>query len=135
MNPFSAKSKKMIKDMGNVELFELCETLPETQGKECILCWNQGIVYCTCGHLLRVNQSSRGVLRWTLDLLPILSYVIKKGDLMAIVMGRLKYKKTTTSAHNLRKEMQKREDLKGFTIASKKILYFVSVNSALMELK
>ena len=27
-NPFSEKSKKMIKDMGNVELFELCETIP-----------------------------------------------------------------------------------------------------------
>ena len=25
-NPFSEKSKKMIKDMGNVELFEFCET-------------------------------------------------------------------------------------------------------------
>ena len=29
-NPFSEKSKKMIQDMGNVELFELCETIPES---------------------------------------------------------------------------------------------------------
>ena len=29
-NPFSEKSKKMIKDMGNVELFELCETNPKS---------------------------------------------------------------------------------------------------------
>ena len=29
-NPFSEKSKKMIKDMGNVELFELCETIPKS---------------------------------------------------------------------------------------------------------
>ena len=29
-NPFSATSKKMIQDMGNVELFELFETDPET---------------------------------------------------------------------------------------------------------
>ena len=28
-NPFSEKSKKMIRDMGNVELFELCETIPK----------------------------------------------------------------------------------------------------------
>ena len=34
-NPFSEKSKKMIKDMGNVELFELCETNPKVQFKEC----------------------------------------------------------------------------------------------------
>ena len=30
-NPFGEKSKKMIKDMGNVELFELFETDPKTQ--------------------------------------------------------------------------------------------------------
>ena len=52
-NPFSEKFKKMIQDMGNVELFELCETIPEVQCSECLLYWNQGIVYCTCGHLLR----------------------------------------------------------------------------------
>ena len=54
-NPFSEKSKKMIRDMGNVELFELCETIPKVQCSECLLYWNQGIVYCTCGHLLREN--------------------------------------------------------------------------------
>ena len=70
-NPFSEKSKKMIKDMGNVELFELCETPPKVQCKEYLLYWNQGIVYCTCGHLLRENQSSRSILQWTLDLLSI----------------------------------------------------------------
>ena len=41
-NPSSEKSKKMIKDIGNVELFELCETIPEVQCKECLLYWNQG---------------------------------------------------------------------------------------------
>ena len=78
-NHFGEKSKKMIKDMGNIELIELCETNPKAQCKECLLYWNQGIVYCTCGHLLRENQSSRGILRWTLDLLSIPNYVIKKG--------------------------------------------------------
>ena len=36
-NPFSDKSKKMIKEMGNVELFELYETEPRTQCKYCFL--------------------------------------------------------------------------------------------------
>ena len=62
-NPFSEKSKKMIQDMGNVDLFELCETILDVQCKECLHYWNQGIVYGTCGHLLRENQSSRGILR------------------------------------------------------------------------
>ena len=30
-NPLSEKSKKMIKDMSNLELFELCETIPKVQ--------------------------------------------------------------------------------------------------------
>ena len=34
-NPFSTTSKKMIQDVGNVELFELFETDPKTQCKEC----------------------------------------------------------------------------------------------------
>ena len=36
-NPFSEKSKKMIRDMGNVELFELWETIPQVQCSECFL--------------------------------------------------------------------------------------------------
>ena len=96
-NPSSEKSRKMILDMGKVDLFELCETIPKVQCKECLLYWNQGIFYCTCGHLLRENQSSRGILQWTLDLLSIPNYIIKKANLMAIVMGRLENKRTTTS--------------------------------------
>ena len=77
-NPFSEKSRKIIHGMGNAELFELCETIPKVQCSECLRYWNQGIVYCTCGHLLRENQSSRSILQWTLDLLSIPNYVIKK---------------------------------------------------------
>ena len=58
-NPFSEESKKIIRDMGNVELFELCETIPKVQCSECFLYWNQGIVYFTCGHLLREAESIR----------------------------------------------------------------------------
>ena len=78
-NPFSATSKKMIQDMGNVELFELFETDPETQCKECLSYWSEGIVYCTCGHLLKEIAANRGVIQYTLDLLSIPNYVIKKG--------------------------------------------------------
>ena len=63
--------------MGNVELFELCETNPKTQCTECLLCWSEGIVYCTCVHLLRESAGSRGIFRWTVDFLSIPNYVIK----------------------------------------------------------
>ena len=77
-NPFSEKSKKMIRDRDNVELFELCETIPKVQCSECLLYWNQGIVYCICGYLLRENKSSRRTHRWQLDVLSIPNFVVKK---------------------------------------------------------
>ena len=47
-NPFSDYAKAMIREMGNVELFELCETIPKVQCSECLRYWNQRVIYCTC---------------------------------------------------------------------------------------
>ena len=44
-NPFSNNSKAMIREMGTVELFELCETTPKVQCSQCLLCWNQGAAH------------------------------------------------------------------------------------------
>ena len=96
--------------MGNVELFELGETIPKMQCKECLLYWNQGIVYCTCGHLFRENQSSRGILRWTLDLLSIQNYVIKKGRLRGHRYGKMKEQRNYHIAHYFEKEMHQESD-------------------------
>ena len=98
----------MIKDMGNVELFELCETIPKVQCKECLLYWDQGIVYCTCGHLLRETQSSRSILRWTLDLLSIPNCVIEKGRPHSHRYRKTKEQREHHIAHNLRKRCIKR---------------------------
>ena len=95
-NPFSEKSKKMIRDMGNVELFELCETIPKMQCSECILYRNQGIVYCTFGNLLRENKSSRRIHRWQLDILSIPNYVIKKERPHGNRHGKLTHKRNTS---------------------------------------
>ena len=91
-----------------VELFEICETIPKVQCSECLLYWNQGIVYCTCGHLLRENQSSRGILRWTLDLLSISNCVIKQGRPHDNRHGRTEAHKDHFIAHNLRKRCIKK---------------------------
>ena len=58
-NPFSKNSKDMIRELGNMELFELCETLPKVQCSHCLLYWNQGIVCCTCRQCLFDSESSR----------------------------------------------------------------------------
>ena len=42
-NPFSNDSRAMIREMGNVKSFQLCETIPKVQYSECFLYWNQRI--------------------------------------------------------------------------------------------
>ena len=78
-NPFSNNSKAMIREMGNAELFELCETLPEVQCSHYLLHWNQGVMYCTCGQVLVESESRRTFHKLRLDALSIPHYVIKKG--------------------------------------------------------
>ena len=61
-NAFSTTTKEIIQDVGNVELFELFETDLKTQRKECLSYWSEGVVYCTCGHLLKEIAANRGVI-------------------------------------------------------------------------
>ena len=79
-NPFSPESKKMIQDVGNIELCELLETDPKTQCAACISYWKVGIVYCTCGHFLqKETEVNRKIVIYTMNLLSLPEYVIKKG--------------------------------------------------------
>ena len=102
-NPFSEESKAMIREMGNVELFELRETIPKVQCSECLLSWNQEIVHCTCGHLLRESESSQHFNQWRLDALSIPHYVIKKGRPRGARHGKTEAQKEHFIAHNPRK--------------------------------
>ena len=107
-NPSSEKPKKMIRDMGNVELFELCVTNPKVQCSECLLHWNQGIVCCTCGHPLRENEASRHLHQWQLDVLSIQNHVIKKGRPHGNRHGKTEAQKEHFSVHNARKSCVKK---------------------------
>ena len=79
-HPFSPESKKMIQDVGHIELFGLFETDPKTQCTACLSYWNVGIVYCTCGHSLqKETEANRGFVTYTMDFLSIAEQVIKKG--------------------------------------------------------
>ena len=108
-NTFSAKSKQMIQDVGNVELFELFETDPKTQCKACLSYWSEGIVCCTCGHLLKETVANRSFIVYTLDLLSIPEYVIMKGRLHGHRYGNLPENKEYHQAHNLKKRCIKRQ--------------------------
>ena len=99
----------MIKDVGNVELFELFETDPKTQCKACLSYWSEGIVYCTCGHLLKETVANRSFIVFSLDLLSIPEYVIKKGRPHGHRYGKLPENKEYYQAHNLKKRCVKRQ--------------------------
>ena len=81
-NPFSPESKQMIRDVGNIELCELLETKSKTQFKVCLSYWNTSKVYCTCGHFLHTETVvNRKFVKYSMDLLSVPEYVIKKGRL------------------------------------------------------
>ena len=98
----------MFREMGNVELFELCEAIPEVQRSECLLWWNQGIVYCTFGHLLTENKSSRHLHRSQLDILSIPNYVINKERPRGARHGKTEAQKEHFIAHKARRRCLKK---------------------------
>ena len=79
-NPFSSKSKKMIQDVFNIELCELLETDPKNAV-------HSMPVILECRHLLlhvrhflqKETEVNRKFVKYTMDLLSLPEYVIKKG--------------------------------------------------------
>ena len=108
-NPFSTMTKQMIQDVGNVELSELFETDPKTQCTECLSYWSEGIVYCTCGHLLKETVANRSFIEFSLDLLSIPDYVYQEGKTSWPQMWEnYRKRKEYHLAHNLKKRFIKR---------------------------
>ena len=99
----------MIQDVGNIELFELLETDSKTQCKAGLSYWSEGIVCCTCGHLLKETVANRSFIVFSLDLLSIPEYVIKKGRLHGHRYGKLPEDKEYHLVHNLKKRCIKRK--------------------------
>ena len=108
-NPFSDESKAMIREMGNVELFELCETIPKVQCSQCLLYWNQGMIYCTCGDIWKESEASQHFHQWRLDAFSIESYVIKKVRPGGARHGRTEAQKEHFIAHNVRRRCLKKK--------------------------
>ena len=111
-NPFSPESKQMIHEVGNIELCELLDTEPKTQCKVCLSYWDIGIVYCTCGHFLRNGtEENRKFVQYTMDLLSIPNYYIKKGRPQGHRYGKKPRDKEYYIAHQLKKKCKKKNFL------------------------
>ena len=78
-NPFSEESKDAIKAAGNTELCEIVNVEPKSQCRACLTYWNVGIVYCTCGHLLKDDTTeNKKYIKSVLDLFSIPNFYIRK---------------------------------------------------------
>ena len=109
-NAFSDESLAMIRELGNVELLELCGT--------CILYWNQGIVHCTCGYLLKESEAT----------------LSRRGDLEVLGTAKLRHRKSISLPTTRGRDVCKR-NLKEFTIASNEIQHIVTRNSKFAGLR
>ena len=108
-NHFSPESKQMIQDVGNIELCDLLETEPKTQCTMCLSYWNIGIFHCTCGHFLhRETEVNRTFVTYTMDLLSVPEYVIKKERPQGHRYGKKLGDKEYFTANQLKKRCKKK---------------------------
>ena len=111
-NPFSQESKEMIHEVGNIELCELLDMEPKAQCKVCLSYWDVGIVYCTCGHFLRNGtEENKKFVQYTMDLLLIPNYYIKKGRPHGHRCGKKPGDHEYYIASSLKKKCQKKNFL------------------------
>ena len=108
-NPFSQESKQMIHEVGNIELCELLDTEPKAQCKVCLSYWDVGIVYCTCGHFLgKGTEENKKFVQYTMDLLSIPDYYIKKGRPHGHRYGKKPGDREYYIANSLKKKRKKK---------------------------
>ena len=78
-NPLSEESKDAIMAAGNTELCEIVDVELKSQCRACLTYWSAGIVYCTCGHLLKDTTENKKYISSVLDLFSIPNFYIRKG--------------------------------------------------------
>ena len=96
-NHFSRESKDLITEIGNLEIF--FETSSKRQCSDCAICWEIGMVFCTCGKCLLPTSMNRPYNRDRFDTLSIPGYVMKKnqsrGPRQGQAMRQILYHKST----------------------------------------
>ena len=133
-NPISNNSKAMIRELGNVELFELCETIPKLQCSHCLLYWNQGIVFCICGQFLVDSESRRKFNKLRRDALSIPNCVIKKAQSWCSAWKNRRTERVPKSLECVERDAARKLTLKVdilqvFTIDFSEIQFIVNHNS------
>ena len=108
-NPFSNESKDAIVAAGNTELCEILDVEPKLQCKACFMHWSAGIVYCTCGHLMKDDTAeNKKYISSVLDLFSIPNFYIRKGRPHGHRYGKAPECKEYHTANQLQRDAARR---------------------------
>ena len=109
-NPFSKESKDAIMAAGNTELCEIVDVEPKSQCRACLTYWSAGIVYCTCGHLMKDDTTkNKKYISSVLDLFSIPNFYIRKGRPHGHRYGKKAGCKEYHTANQLQKRCRKKK--------------------------
>ena len=109
-NPFSKESKDAIMAAGNTELCEIIDVEPKLQCKACLTHWSTGIVYCTCGHLMKDDTTeNKKYISSVLDLFSIPNFYRRKGRPHGHRYGKAPGCKENHTANQLQKRCRKKK--------------------------
>ena len=109
-NPFSKESKDAIMAAGNTELCEIVDVEPKSQCRACLTYWSAGIVYCTCGHLMKDDTTeNKKYISSVLDLFSIPNFYIRKRRPHGHRYGKAPGCKEYHTANQLQKRCRKKK--------------------------
>ena len=109
-NPFSKESKDAIMAAGNTELCEIVDVEPKSHCRACLTYWSAGIVYCTCGHLMKDDTTeNKKYISSVLDLFSIPNFYIRKGRPHCHRYGTAPGCKEYHTANQLQKRCRKKK--------------------------
>ena len=107
-NPFSKVKRFMA--AGNTELCEIVDVEPKSQCRACLTYWSAGIVYCTCGHLMKDDTTeNKKYISSVLDLFSIPNFYIRKGRPHGHRYGKAPGCKEYHTANQLQKRCRKKK--------------------------
>ena len=83
---------------------------PKTQCTVCLSCWNIGFLYCTCGHFLHKERgANQEFINFSMDLLSVPEYVIKKGRPHGHRHGKKPGDEENYTSNQLKKKCKKKD--------------------------
>ena len=104
-NLFSKESKDAFKAARNTELFEIVDVEPKIR-----VHWHVGMVYCTCGHLIKdATKLNKKYISSVLDLFSIPNFYMRKGRPHGHRYGKAPGCKECHTANQLQKRCRKKK--------------------------